>query len=63
MLPHVLFIAKSYFVLSGLSPMAFLDPSFWTTSRFGLSVLVLKAGVSKEILKWHSHSLSLIAEL
>ena len=34
--------ASSDFGLSGHSPMAFLDPTFWTASYFGLSVFGLR---------------------
>ena len=37
-----LWTAKSDFVLPGLSPMAFLDPPFWTRSCLGLSVFGLR---------------------
>ena len=36
------FLALSDFGLSGHSPMAFLDPTFWTASCFGLSVFGLR---------------------
>ena len=39
---YVELLAKSDFVLSGPSAMAFLDPTFWTASCFGLSVLGLR---------------------
>ena len=37
-----LFQASSDFGLSGHGPMAFLAPTFWTASCFGLSVLGLR---------------------
>ena len=35
-------VASSDFGLSGHGPMAFLAPTFWTASCFGLSVLGLR---------------------